>query len=194
MAKKKKTPKSSQQNPKNCVEKSSSKNADEKNPLGSNSHQMTKRDRQQLQVKSSFHSIKTTNDGIFIIDATFVLSDEKLKNVLSHIYEKGRSDAQKSHYYDHWLTCFSFAFTSAIPLLTAEFHDFWEIPGKLSKGLVLLLSGGALLMGIAFLGISLFSLFFGNKNKDDANQERDKAVTDAIQNLKLQAVTVKGGN
>ncbi len=61
MAKKKKTPKSSQQNPKNCVEKSSSKNADEKNPLGSNSHQMTKRDRQQSRIESSFNSIRTTN-------------------------------------------------------------------------------------------------------------------------------------
>ncbi len=124
------------------------------------------------------------NEEIYCRDLKLKLSDEKLRNVLLHIYEQGRSYAQKSHIYDHWLACFSFAFTSSIPLWTADFHDFWEIPAKISKGIVMVLSLGSFAIGVVF---SVLSLIFNDKNKTDANQERDKAVEKAIQKLKLQA-------
>ena len=124
------------------------------------------------------------NEEIYCRDLKLKLSDDKLRNVLLHIYEKGRSDAQKSHIYDHWLACFSFAFTSSIPLWTADFHDFWEIPANISKGVVMCLSLGSFVIGVLF---SVLSLISNGKNKTDANQERDKAVEEAIQKLKLQA-------
>ena len=123
------------------------------------------------------------NEGIFCRDLKISLSNEKLKSMLLHIYERGRSDAQKTNIYEHWLACFSFAFTSSIPLWTADFHDFWEIPGKLLRGFVMGLSVGSFLLGVAFLG---FYMLF-NRNKNDEHQERDQAVKEAIQKLKLQA-------
>lgn len=193
----------SQKYPNNCLGKTSSKKADGKHSSDSNSSQkdqtnqttqtnQTKkksRKQQQQRASSGFNSVKTTNYDISIIDAKFSLSDERLKNILSHTYEHGRSDAQKFHFCDHWGTCFSITFTASIPLWTADFRDFWKIPGNLLRDLVFLLFLGSLLVGIVFFILSLF-----NKNKEDANKERDTAVEKAIENLKLQAVTVKGSD
>lgn len=150
-----------------------------KAPSAKNSTQESK-----SNLLTTTNSIATDNGDIIYKDSKIIIPNEKLKSILSKTYEKARSDAQKFHLYDHWPACFSFAFTSSIPLWTANFHDFWGISSSALKNLVTFLSLGSLFFGIVLL---LYSVSC-KSNKDDEHLERDKTVDETIQDLRLQAV------
>ena len=71
--------------------------------------------------------IETISGKIVCTETEITITNEKLKNTLSGIYETARDDANKKKWYDYFTVGFSIAGTILLALLTATFNDIGSI-------------------------------------------------------------------
>ena len=129
-------------------------------------------------------SIRIENRGIICNDINLTLSNERLKGVMSHLYETAHSNAYEPAWCNHCDVWFSLALTVFVALMTSDCKDFSVISGSNLKiifwcGFVIFL-----LMGI----ISIFAKNYLYHN--NVNASRDIAVENALQEI-IQAGQMK---
>ena len=117
--------------------------------------------------------IITSSDAIICSEKLIGISDEKLKNLLARTYEQARRDAKKSHWYSHYVTCFSFGIAFLIPLLTTDIKNeiyekiFWILCGTFLLGSIIMLVG---------------TFLCKDQRLIDEATERDEAVENIMRN------------
>lgn len=117
--------------------------------------------------------IITSSDEIICSEKPIRISDEKLKNSLSHAYEQGRMDATKSHWYNHYATCFSFGIAFLIPLLTTD------IKNEIYEKIFWILCSAFLLVGIIMI---VWTFVYKDRKLINETTERDLAVENIMKN------------
>lgn len=129
------------------------------------------------QQKKNKKSIVTTSNQIVCQETSIQLSDQKMKNVLSSVYEQARTDATKfkiSNYYGVFL---SVALTLLVALLTCDFKPLGQIQAEMVKNIF----GGCFIL-CAIIGFCLILVNVSKKHAN-VNEERDKAINKAITEL-----------
>lgn len=123
------------------------------------------------------NSIVTSSNKIICRETSIQLSDEKLKGVLSKVYEAARKDACKFKPYKHYGIFISIAGTLLITLLTTEFKAIGSITATDMK------TGAWVLFGIsAIIGFAL-ALWNVSKQHVSENEERDKTIHTTITDI-----------
>ena len=158
-------------------------------PINQN-HRRNKRISQNTNSKlqenqdSFIHTdIRTDNIGIICTDLNLTLSNERLKGVMSHLYETAHSNACKPGWCNHCDVWFSLALTVFIALMSSECKDFPVISGNTLKITFWCGFGICLLIGI-------ISIFAKNLYHNNVNINRDLAVENSLQEI-IQAGKMK---
>lgn len=127
-------------------------------------------------------NIGTKNRDIFCDDRKVHLSDEKLKNLMLHVYETARRDANRFS----WMGCYdillSFAFALLIALLTANFKNFALISAAYLEKVAW---GSFIVLLVASVILFFLKRHFQSKNE---NEQRDVAVKNALEELEKSSV------
>lgn len=118
--------------------------------------------------------IDSADPGIVIKETTVQLSDEKLRNLLSHVYEKAQMNASAIKLYKFYDIYLSIAVTLLISLLTSSFRPIGVIS---AENITLIAWFFCILFALASL-ISL--LYMVNKKPHNDTSERDSAVEEEL--------------
>lgn len=114
-------------------------------------------------------------------DNRIEVSLERLRNLMSSLYEKARQDASKIKIYSYYNVFLSVGFTLALTLLTASFNDFFFLSGSTMRTVVIVLC-----LACIFIGILLAIINISQKN-NSLIDERDTAVKDAMETIKQES-------
>lgn len=118
--------------------------------------------------------ISVSSKNLFCEYTQIKLSDEHLKNILSHVYEKARKDSDCFKVYKYYGVFLSVFLTLFLSLLTSEFRGFLGLSGAVIATCARVLCAGCF---IAWIVLSTWN----TKNRNsDMNQERDDAVKEAL--------------
>lgn len=127
--------------------------------------------------KRQSNSITTSADRIICSETTIQLTDEKLKNLLSRIYEKARRDAIRLKVYRYYDVLFSVAFTLVMSLLTANFKSIMNIKADVITRIAQISAAICFVLGLAFCLISV------TKRHESETKERDSAVDERLSEI-----------
>lgn len=133
-------------------------------------------------AKSSKKNIDTITGSIVCTETSIKLTDEKLRGILSKVYETARKDAQKFNLHNHYGVFLSVAFSLIIPLLTSEFQTFGIISADILSGVCWFAFVVCLLVGVG-LAIS-----YASNAAINETSERDKAIESMMDMLQKQKV------
>lgn len=123
--------------------------------------------------------IETISGKIVCTETEITITNEKLKNTLSGIYETARDDANKKKWYDYFTVGFSIAGTILLALLTATFNDIGSISSHTVTTIAWVIFGISFSYGVVALIAKLIS-----NNTSNEHKERDKAITEAMGKIK----------
>ncbi len=118
--------------------------------------------------------IKQSSQGIVLEETPVTLSDEKLKGILLHTYEKAIANTTKWKYYKLYSVLLSIAGTLFFSLFTSKFNGIGQISAETVKTIVIVLCIITAVTGFIFLGISV------NVKKKSDTEERDNAINEMI--------------
>ena len=122
-------------------------------------------------------SIHTSARSIICHEVSINLSDEKLRRMLSTVYEKARSDERKPNIHQHYGVFYSAALTLLLTQLTADFKAI----GIISAEKVTIGCWG--LIGLlALLGFILMLLHYAKRGESDIH-DRDKSIETAMDEI-----------
>lgn len=123
--------------------------------------------------------IETISGKIVCTETEITITNEKLKNTLSDIYETARDDANKKKWYDYFTVGFSIAGTILLALLTATFNDIGSISSHTVTTIAWVIFGIIFSYGVVALIAKLIS-----NNTRNEHKERDKAIIEAMGKIK----------
>lgn len=123
-----------------------------------------------MAIVSNMNIIDTKDEGIVVKETPIRISDEKLRNALSRVYEEAQKDMSKFHFYNLYSVFLSIASTLFLSLLTSDFHAI----GSATAETVTIFAWIACI-GSGFLGAILASCKVSQKTKNDTS-DRDDAV------------------
>lgn len=123
--------------------------------------------------------IETISGKIVCTETEITITNEKLKNTLSGIYETARDDANKKKWYDYFTVGFSIAGTILLALLTATFNDIGSISSHTVTTIAWVIFGIIFSYGVVALIAKLIS-----NNTRNEHKERDKAIIEAMGKIK----------
>lgn len=133
-------------------------------------------------AKTNKKNIDTISGSIVCTETSIRLADEKLRGILSRVYETARKDAQKFNLHNHYGVFLSAAFSLIIPLLTSQFQPLGVISAEFLSGVCWFAFAVCLLVGVG-LAISYASSAATNETA-----ERDKAIESMMEMLQKQKV------
>lgn len=125
--------------------------------------------------------IETISGKIVCTETEITITNEKLKNTLSDIYETARDDANKKKWYDYFTVGFSIAGTILLALLTATFNDIGSISSHTVTTIAWVIFGISFSYGVVALIAKLISI---SNNTSNEHKERDKAIIEAMGKIK----------
>ncbi len=125
--------------------------------------------------------IETISGKIVCTETEITITNEKLKNTLSGIYETARDDANKKKWYDYFTVGFSIAGTILLALLTATFNDIGSISSHTITTIAWVIFGISFSYGVVALIAKLISI---SNNTSNEHKERDKAIIEAMGKIK----------
>lgn len=125
--------------------------------------------------------IETISGKIVCTETEITITNEKLKNTLSGIYETARDDANKKKWYDYFTVGFSIAGTILLALLTATFNDIGSISSHTVTTIAWVIFGISFSYGVVALIAKLISISNNTRNE---HKERDKAIIEAMGKIK----------
>ena len=125
--------------------------------------------------------IETISGKIVCTETEITITNEKLKNTLSGIYETARDDANKKKWYDYFTVGFSIAGTILLALLTATFNDIGSISSHTVTTIAWVIFGISFSYGVVALIAKLISI---SNNTSNEHKERDKAIIEAMGEIK----------
>lgn len=125
--------------------------------------------------------IETISGKIVCTETEITITNEKLKNTLSGIYETARDDANKKKWYDYFTVGFSIAGTILLALLTATFNDIGSISSHTVTTIAWVIFGISFSYGVVALIAKLISI---SNNTSNEHKERDKAIIEAMGKIK----------
>ena len=123
--------------------------------------------------------IETISGKIVCTETEITITNEKLKNTLSGIYETARDDANKKKWYDYFTVGFSIAGTILLALLTATFNDI----GSISSHTVTTIAWATFGISFSYGVVALIAKLISN-NTSNEHKERDKAIIEAMGKIK----------
>lgn len=137
-----------------------------------------KRDQENsIDTDIDTESINTESGNIICRDLKLTLSDERLKGIMSHLYETAYDNACKPGVLNHCDVWFSLAVTILIAIITAEFKDFPAISGNTLSNIFC----GGFAVCVLMVIISLAAKDYRHHN--NVNSNRDTAVEHALQEI-----------
>ena len=123
--------------------------------------------------------IKLSGKPVIVSDTQIQLSDQKLRSLLSAMYEKGENDARRFSPWKSYAPCFSVALTLLIALLTSEFHPVFGFSSETVTAVAFFLLSVSALLGFVFL------LYGFQVRNSDLTEKRDKAIEETMKGLNL---------
>lgn len=131
-----------------------------------------------MKQVESCDEILTSSERIVCKETPITLSDEKLKRLLSSIYERARQDANVFHLYKHYGIFLSMGGSLLLTLLTTErFISLGGASGNTIRLILGIVCAVSLLFGL-ILAISGISQRLKNENSD-----RDEAINDSLREI-----------
>ena len=127
--------------------------------------------------RSRNNAIVTSANRIICRETPIQLTDEKMKNTLSQIYEKARKDADKFKLYKYYNVFLSIGSTLLLTLLTADFKTIGKLKGTT------ITKYGWIAVGLCFLAGIILAIVNVSCHHDKENDERDKAIQNAMSDL-----------
>ena len=118
--------------------------------------------------------IDTSKNPIVVEETPIHLTDEKLRNVLSHTYERAQEDMNIPKLRKHYGSFLSIAGTLFLTLLTSNFKTIGILSAELVNGIAI-----ALCFLFAVFGFILLGMNVSDRMKH-SSMERDKAVDEMI--------------
>lgn len=123
-----------------------------------------------MAMTSNMNIIDTKDEGIVVKETPISISDEKLRNALSRVYEEAQKDMSTFHFYNLYNVFLSIASTLFLSLLTSDFHAIGSITAeKVTNG------AWVICIGSGLLGVILACCKVSQKTKNDTS-DRDAAV------------------
>ena len=119
--------------------------------------------------------IDSSEHGIVVKETSVYLSDEKLRSVLSRMYERAQKDASSSKLRKFYNVFLSIAGTLFLTLLTADFKSLGTVDAKIIEFVA-----WGICIGAAGFGFVLMGLTVSWKTRNDTS-ERDKAVKEVFE-------------
>ena len=119
-------------------------------------------------------SIVQGDSEIIMREMSITLTDEKMKGILLHTYERASKEANKWHFYKLYSTFLSIGGTLLVALFTSSFNDILMLKAETIKNITVFLMIAFLLAGFICLGISV-----NQKKKSDMDM-RDKAIEEVF--------------
>lgn len=123
--------------------------------------------------------IETISDKIVCTETEITITNEKLKNTLSNIYETAREDANKRKWYNYFTVGFSIAGTILLALLTATFNSLGAISSHSVTIIAWVMFGISFIYGVVALMFKMLS-----NNNSNEHKERDKAIKETMEKIK----------
>ena len=123
-----------------------------------------------MAMTSNVNIIDTKDEGIVVKETPISISDEKLKNSLSRVYEEAQKDMSKFHFYDLFSVFLSIAGTLFLSLITSNFNAIGSIPSETVTIVV-----WAICIASGLFGVFLACFKVSKKTKNDTS-DRDNAV------------------
>lgn len=118
--------------------------------------------------------IDTSKNPIVVEETPIHLTDEKLRNVLSHTYERAQEDMNIPKLRKHYGSFLSIAGTLFLTLLTSNFKTIGIFSADLVNGIASVLCFLCAVFGFALLGMNV------SDRMKQSSMERDKAVDEMI--------------
>ena len=123
-----------------------------------------------MAIVSNTNIIDTKDEGIVVKETPIRISDEKLRNALSRVYEEAQKDMSKFHFYNLYSVFLSIASTLFLSLLTSDFHAIGSVTAE-----TVTIGAWVVCIGSGFLGAILACYKVSQKTKNDTSN-RDDAV------------------
>lgn len=128
--------------------------------------------------------IGTSSKSIVCPDTSIKLSDAYLNNILIHLYETAREDANRFHWYKYYSNFISISGALALALLTTDFNPCLGYSSAIVKNIAIILCIISFLLGL-FLAICNVM-----KKHEKENLERDKAIEEAMRQIRIESIDV----
>lgn len=123
-----------------------------------------------MAIVSNTNIIDTKDEGIVVKETPIRISDEKLRNALSRVYEEAQKDMSKFHFYNLYSVFLSIASTLFLSLLTSDFHAIGSVTAE-----TVTIGAWGVCIGSGFLSAILACYKVSQKTKNDTSN-RDDAV------------------
>ena len=128
--------------------------------------------------------IDTSSNSIVCPDTSIKLSDAHLNNMLIHLYETAREDADKFHWYKYYSNFISIGAALLLALLTSDFKPCLGYTAIAVKNIV------TILCILSFLSGFLLAICNVMKKHERENVERDKAIEDTMRQINNESVDI----
>ena len=135
--------------------------------------------------RNKLNAVITSSDSIVCKETQIKISDEKIKSLLSKVYEIARKDASRFRLYNHYPAFFSVGFTIFLTIISSEFKSIGTVSGDTVHTIAIVLC----IICIALCVI--LAIIKGAKSNSNTNDERDAAISEVLSKLMESSVTEK---
>lgn len=119
-------------------------------------------------------SIVQSDSEIIMQEMSITLTDEKMKGILMHTYERAVKDVSKWHFYKLYGSFLSIGGTLLLTILTSSFNDILMLKAETIKNISVAATIAFLLTGFICLAISV------NQKKKNDMDARDRAIEEVF--------------